>query len=211
MDEVEKLMRQLKEGDATARGLAAEELGRKGEKAAVAAQALVEAMNDANPWVQEKAARALGLLGEKAVPALAKALNHRNSFVRKEAAQALGLNKEKAVQAAPALVEMLKDRKESVQEAALNALIRLGLPAISFLSKAARRRENACIRQEIKRIIRLIQQNASKQPSLGVRDMKKIRKPSERKAFERTAFPNRALETRKAAERNPKTFAKVAR
>ena len=114
---VESLILLLKSG-ITQRD-AAEALGKIGDARAV--EPLIEAMEDADTWYDgEKAAEALGKIGEPAVDSLIRALQHEKAFVRMQAAEALG--KIGDVRAVEPLTQALEDEYWGVKNAAEQAL-----------------------------------------------------------------------------------------
>jgi HEAT repeat protein len=74
----------------------------------------------------ETAARALGRIGEAAVPQLTQALSDPNPLVRKRAADVLARIGPDAKDAVPALIRSLGDRDEEVRKAATRALGEIG-------------------------------------------------------------------------------------
>ena len=73
-------------------------------------------------------------LGAAAVPPLIKALRHKDYKVRMAAAQALGRIRNR--EAISALIETLSDSSKNAQEAAADALTKIGPPAVSALLDA---------------------------------------------------------------------------
>ena len=71
--------------------------------------------------VKETASDALGRIGEEAVPSLVEALNHPDPDVREQAARALSLIGPKAVGAVPELIKLLDDESEPVRRQAARA------------------------------------------------------------------------------------------
>ena len=92
-DPLPELIRTLRKDDAPARARAADEVGKRGAKAAAAVPALVEDLKHADRRVRASAALALGNIGtaaDPAVPALVRLLKDRNEDVQSSAAVALG-------------------------------------------------------------------------------------------------------------------------
>ena len=88
MDEVDKLIKDLKDEHWEIRFYAAEALIKIGKPAV---KPLIEALKDKNRFVHSYAANALGKIGDNgAVPALIKTLKDENWYVRSSAAAALG-------------------------------------------------------------------------------------------------------------------------
>jgi HEAT repeat protein len=90
---------------------------------------LVEMLKDADEFVRQRAADALGSIGPnaaEAVPALAGALEDPDAVVRSSAAAALGSIGPNAAGAVPALADALKDRNEEVRQRAADALGSIG-------------------------------------------------------------------------------------
>ncbi len=188
---VPALIKALNNENARVRENAAWALKKMGEKTVEAVPALIKALKDEDARVCENSVNALAIMGEKAVPALIKALKDENALARKNAARTLAKIGEKAVEAVPALINALKDENARAGIEAAQALANIGEKAVLFLVKAAERRENACIRQKIREIIRVIDNKARRREnSFGVRDETRIRE-NERTRFERTAFPAR--------------------
>ncbi len=122
MDEVERLIEQLKSGDVEARESAAVQLGDIKDKRAV--PALIGALKDEDGYVRSEATYALGEIGDaSAVPALIEALKDENECLREDAAWALGKIGKSAV---PALIEALKDKDRVVRKNAARALGEIG-------------------------------------------------------------------------------------
>jgi hypothetical protein len=92
-DPLPGLIRALRKGDASARARAADEVGKRGAKAAAAMPALAEDLKHPDRRVRASAALALGNIGpaaDPAVPALVRLLKDRNEDVQWSAAVALG-------------------------------------------------------------------------------------------------------------------------
>jgi HEAT repeat protein len=103
-EDVEALIKQLKDGDRSARRAAARSLAETGSD------------------------------GRTAVPALARALKDPDLFVRRFAAQALGALGPDARPAVPALRAALNDPRREVQEAAVSSLGKVGGPGVAVLT-----------------------------------------------------------------------------
>ena len=132
MDEVEKLIQQLEEGDLDTRMRAALLLGEK--KDARAVPALIEALGDEN-LVALVAALALRNIGDpSAKTGLIEALKGDHSVVWMRAAEALGDLGDVSV--VPVLVEGLKNKSIYMGMGASNALVKIGAPAVPALIEA---------------------------------------------------------------------------
>jgi hypothetical protein len=116
---VEALTAALK-GDraAVVRGLAAVRLGRLGAVAGAAAGDLAQALDDADQDVRQKAADALVLLGDAAVPPLADKLASPTARTRQLAVSALARLGRRAKPALGKLRERLADSDEQVRKTA---------------------------------------------------------------------------------------------
>ncbi len=93
-----------------------------GPEAAHAIPALTKAMKDESGYVRYGAVRALGSIGEAAVPALVKALDQRN--VRNAAVFQLGNLGPKAKAVVPALEKLLKDEQDKTFRQAVEATLK---------------------------------------------------------------------------------------
>ncbi|MEM3071817.1 MAG: HEAT repeat domain-containing protein, partial [Candidatus Anstonellales archaeon] len=95
-----------------------------------AVPALINALKNVELYMREKAAEALGEIGDaRAVPALIDALKDWEQNVRENAAKAIGKIAEKGGDcsaAVPALIDALKDKNEDVREGAAEALGEIG-------------------------------------------------------------------------------------
>ncbi len=110
---VEDLIQDLGHFDARARESAARTLGKLGDRARPAVDALASTLADEDHGVRHEAARALRALAPEirsALPALVRALDDRFSDVQIEAAYALGAVGPNARDAVPALIRALGDR-----------------------------------------------------------------------------------------------------
>jgi len=95
-----------------------------------AVPALMEALCDNNPKIRSAACTALGQIGDNtAVPKLIKCLNDNAIYVRIAACTALGQIGDPS--AVPALIACLD--QQDVSEAAANALVQIGKPAVPAL------------------------------------------------------------------------------
>lgn len=98
----------------------------KNENAGLSANsALLESLQDPDPWVRSRAARRLSLIHPapvEAIPALIDLLKDKDTEVRASAAGALGSMGPVAHQAIPALLHTLGDADEGVREIAGEAL-----------------------------------------------------------------------------------------
>lgn len=133
--ETERLIQELKNGNAGARARAAEALGALGPKAKDAVPALVEAMMDKDAHVRRRAGNALGFIRsspEVTAPALIKALKDPDegqmgeASVAQIAAFALGRFGADAAPAIPALMETMKSGHADTRRASIHALGSLG-------------------------------------------------------------------------------------
>jgi HEAT repeat protein len=108
----------------TVRREAAKALGRHGPAAREAIPALVaRAKTDRDAYVQEEAARALGLIGREAVPDLIKLMRTgRDGLTRADAATALGDIGKDAREAVPAMIEALREPDKLVRLVAARAM-----------------------------------------------------------------------------------------
>lgn len=127
-DDVTLLATQLVSPDKSHRSQAAEQLGRYGNAAKIAAPLLSKVMReDSDAKVAQKAAVALARLGRPSVKYLIDALNDESAAVRQRAAGALALIGPDARAAAPALMQTLKDDGSSqIRGAAAYALGEIG-------------------------------------------------------------------------------------
>lgn len=143
---VPALAQALKDPEKRVRLRAAYALGRLREPTPRAVPALIEALTDPHERVRRNAAAALVRIGETAVPALIEALKHPEEWVRWQAAGLLGNLGEAAAPAVPALIKILRDRKEK-EEVRAKAAEALGLigeaaaPAVRALIEAMRYRD----------------------------------------------------------------------
>ncbi|MBK8575265.1 MAG: HEAT repeat domain-containing protein [Elusimicrobia bacterium] len=137
----------LSDKDSWVRCRAAGALGRMPADAPSVVPALVEALRDRDFCVSEKAAIALGAVGEPAVPALLETLKSNNATARKGAAQALGsMGPEIQAKVGAALLPSLLSKDEFVRgEAAMRIthMGKIGIPV--FL--AALKEPEADLRQ----------------------------------------------------------------
>jgi HEAT repeat protein len=97
-----------------------------------AVPSIIEMLEDSNENVRSSAAYMLGEIDdERCVEPLINALGDRDSWVRWQAAYSLGnLQPEEAIEP---LVDLLSDEEDYVQDAALDALSSIGLPAVEYL------------------------------------------------------------------------------
>ncbi len=117
------LLDRLAGADAEEQIAAAKELGEKGPKAAFAAKALADALDDYDPSVQEAATEALVKIGAGAVPALIKVLDDDDPDVVANAAIALRkIGKPAALKAIPALKKHADHWDSRAQKLVLEAL-----------------------------------------------------------------------------------------
>jgi len=98
----------------------------------IAVPAVIEMLNDADSDIRYIAAYILGQIDDdRCVEALIGALGDTDSWVRWNAAYSLGDSQ--AVEAIEPLVELLDDAEDFVQEAAVDALAKIGIPAVDHL------------------------------------------------------------------------------
>lgn len=137
----------LSDQDSWVRCRAASALGRMPAEAASVVPALVEALHDRDFCVSEKAALALGAVGDPAVPALLEALKSNSATTRKGAAEALGyMSPEIQAKVGAALLPSLMSKDEFVRgEAAMRitSMGKIGIPV--FL--AALKEDDVDLRQ----------------------------------------------------------------
>lgn len=144
----ELLVQQLDSPDHLAREKAVKHLGRLAPSTAAAAEAkvLAQCLKDAHPAVRKQAARALGKMGEVALPhaaePLAEALEDSDAGVRAAAAGAIGwltdrlLDEEQWATVLGALARCLEDRHPRVRVAAAGAFGHLGRRALCSTAQA---------------------------------------------------------------------------
>ncbi|HEY3347982.1 MAG TPA: HEAT repeat domain-containing protein [Nitrospirota bacterium] len=135
-DTLGELLDKLKNGDAPARYLAANKIGKLGDKSAV--DHLLTALRDQDMMVADNIIFALGELGDqKAVHALVRLLRvGSHEKLRKSAAKALGMLGSK--DAVDPLIAALSDPDYKVRKSAARSLGKIGDPrAIPALGKAA--------------------------------------------------------------------------
>lgn len=163
----------------TTRRYAASGLGRMGEAALPAAPRLVEVLKSASdPQTREKAAEALGDLGEKAapvaVPALAAAARDDSwPKVRYAALTALGEMREAAKEAVPVLRAALKDPDGWISVAARNALFRVEpdrKEEVSAIADAARPVQKGSLFDDLARLKEVLPQRVPEVYELAVYD-----------------------------------------
>ncbi len=117
--DITDLIQKLKHNDANVRGIAAEKLGKTGNREAV--EPLIEALQDPSDRVRQNTAFSLGKLGDKkAVGPLIRSLRDKNSGVRTSAAIALG--KLGDLQALEPLITALHDKDRWVRFRSAQAL-----------------------------------------------------------------------------------------
>ena len=134
--EIEQLIEDLKDKDSKVRKDAAEDLGNIGDSLAV--DPLIEALRDENSFVRQNAAKALGQIKDvKAVEPLIEALGDKDNDVRKYAAAALGyIGDTKAIKPLIEALKVVDFYDEDAREAAMNALVSIGEPAVEPLIEA---------------------------------------------------------------------------
>lgn len=137
----------LSDQDSWVRCRAASALGRMPADAHSVVPALAEALRDRDFCVSEKAAIALGAIGDPAVPPLLEALKSNNTSARKGAAQALGyMSAQTQAKVGAALLPSLLTKDEFVRgEAAMRitSMGKIGIPV--FL--AALKEDDVDLRQ----------------------------------------------------------------
>eukprot|EP00930_Biecheleria_cincta_P015378 TRINITY_DN12855_c0_g1_i4.p1 TRINITY_DN12855_c0_g1~~TRINITY_DN12855_c0_g1_i4.p1 ORF type:complete len:312 (+),score=77.22 TRINITY_DN12855_c0_g1_i4:65-937(+) len=143
----ELLAQQLDSPDHAAREKAVKHLGRLAPSTVAAAEAkvLTQCLKDVHPAVRKQAARALGKMGEVALPhaaALAEALEDSDAGVRAAAAGAIGwltdrlLDEEQWSTVLGALAKCLEDRHPRARVAAVGAFGHLGRRAVCGRAQA---------------------------------------------------------------------------
>jgi HEAT repeat protein len=138
-DPVPHLVRQVGEGDLSARLAAIVDLGHLGPLALDAMPALNQLLGDDRSRIRQAAARVLGLMGLPALDQLADALEHDDKAVRRHAVWAISRLGPQARPALPALCEALKDHDARTASGAAQALANMGPlaePAIPALLAA---------------------------------------------------------------------------
>ncbi len=139
MDEVEKLIEQLKDKDVYARRNAAVRLGKIKDKRAV--PALIEALKDKDGGVLREATLSLEKIRKPAVLALIEKLKDEDARMRVGAAEALGRIGDAS--AVPDLIETLGDEDWNVRENAVFALGSIGdASAVPALIEALKHKES---------------------------------------------------------------------
>jgi HEAT repeat protein len=137
-DDVTLLANVLRSKDKTLQLFAATALVKLGVDARAAVPTLAGALSDRDEVIRARACEALGAVGPRAspaVPALLAALKDEATTVRRSAARALGeVVHVDAYLAVPALLAAMRDR--DVREAAFDALLRVGTPAVPWLLEA---------------------------------------------------------------------------
>ena len=132
VEAIPSLVLALESPGASARALAAEELGNYHVAAEIAVPALVKRVNDNDAQVRMRVAEALGKIKrqpEIAIPALVSFLRDRDATVRQHAAQALGRAKLQADVSVPALFAALEDPDSGVRHMTIFALSQFGKDA----------------------------------------------------------------------------------
>ncbi|PYM14069.1 MAG: hypothetical protein DME18_07550 [Verrucomicrobia bacterium] len=109
-------------------------LGALGTNAPV--RALTRALHDPERQIAVQAATALGNIGKLAVPELIRALNDKDGYVRSMACYAISKIGPDAPGAAPVLIQRLTDSFVGIPAQAVDALGRIGRPAVVALSGA---------------------------------------------------------------------------
>ncbi len=141
---VAELVKRLDDKEPLARRLAARELGRRKDAAAVAP--LVGALKkDKEPGVRNAAAEALGALkkvAKAAVPDLLRALKDADALVRETAAESLADIGEEPKTVVPALVKLLDDADVNVRCAAAISLGDFKVHALSAVPALEKVRKN---------------------------------------------------------------------
>src|SRR5262249_32919061 len=127
VEDIPRLIQELKEGDEPDRIGAAEALGRLGADAKSALPALLLVLRDEGESVRQAGLRAIIAIGPdvKAMAALAVSLRDSDNTVRALSATALGQLGPVARQTIPGLRQALLDSDETVQREASEALLRI--------------------------------------------------------------------------------------
>jgi len=149
MDEVERLIKRLKDTDSVVRADAAEALGKIGKPAV---PALIEALKDEDSNMRLWAAITLSSIGQPAIPALIEALEDTNFFVRSNAARALGgiLNKCETIEAVNEFETHLQDGMNSVRKQWKKGVTtEFGLQISKLQIAAARKRDELAPKRDI--------------------------------------------------------------
>ncbi len=143
-EELDRLIRQLKDEDWWMRQAAAEALGSMGGSAAV--EPLLTALNDDHPEARRYAVRALGQIGDaRAVGAISRLLGDEEQWVRVAAARVLGeIGDSKAVRP---LSQQLASQDEKLCEAAAKSLGKIGGAASAAVLRGALESEHAGVRR----------------------------------------------------------------
>jgi len=123
-NDIQRLIRDLKQGDENTRAEAAEALGDLGTAGKKALPALLMALGDEGERIRQNALRAIIAIGpdEKAIQPLTNSLKDSDNEVRALSANALGQLGPLARKSIPALREAIHDRDENVQKEAAEAL-----------------------------------------------------------------------------------------
>lgn len=193
--DVKRLINALKNRDRNIRWAAAQALGEMGDSRAI--EPLVKALEDEDSVVKLEAIEALGKMGEQAFSPLVQALKHEDLNIRREAARNLGERKDvRAVEplmralldeygsvryvAIEALGE-IGDAKavelliqlplgydyEDERKAAVEALVKIGKPAVEPLIQALKN-ENAYIRSGASECLGKIKDSKAVEPLIQV-------------------------------------------
>jgi HEAT repeat protein len=127
VDDIPRLIQELREGDEPDRIGAAETLGRLGADAKSALPALLLALRDEGESVRQAGLSAIIAIGPdfRAMEALTVSLRDSDNAVRAMSATALGQLGPVARQTIPALRHALQDSDETVQKEASEALLRI--------------------------------------------------------------------------------------
>jgi HEAT repeat protein len=164
---VADLIKRLDEKEPKDRRLAARELGRRKDAAAVA-PLLTTLKNDKEPGVRTSAAEALGTLkkvAKAAVPDLLAALKDGGALVRETAAESLADIGEEPKTVVPALIKLLEDADMNVRCAAaisLGDFKLLAQSAVPALEKVRKNDKHLFAREAADEAIHAISKAASK-------------------------------------------------
>jgi len=108
-----------------------------GTNAAAAVPAMQQSLEDPQPMISWTAASALANVGAEGLPPLLRAFQSTNSALRKAGCYGLGLLGAEAGPAAPSLVTALADPDPAIRAQVVDALLRVGQPALMPLADAA--------------------------------------------------------------------------
>ena len=156
---IRALVDRLTDGSEDVRMAAAWALGKMRANTRASIDALIDALNDSEPHVRERASQALTSIdSEEAIEALTKALHHEREPGREGAAQALRGIGARAVCALPTLIENLDGRGGQVRKAVVEAIASMGplaLPALPNILLALHDSDEAVRRQALLALARI--------------------------------------------------------